>query len=675
MSDRAVSFDQGRADRLRPERDAETYARHIRSLTSVAIDSMRAIGKPVSPWVDRPISMHESQLIMTRVAAARSGNGAPTWTLLRCRSAGSKLDRIGGAVSGAALLLGLFVPSQTQTAVANGDTRTLNLYHSHTGESISATFRVNGVYDTAVLEKLNWFLRDWRNNDTTRMDPRLFDVVWEVYRTAGATQPIVIFSAYRSPETNAMLRRRSSGVAEYSQHMVGKAMDTTMPGMSMQRIREIGMQLQRGGVGYYPGSNFVHLDVGNVRSWPRMSYDQLARLFPDGKSVHLASNGQALPRYEEARAELAARGSVAVAMASPNPNGFFSWLFGGGRDAAEDTEAARPVVSRHGRTQTAALARSGATRSPTDTPDNGNRTTQDSRGEPTVAVASLDQRFVAEAPAQPTKTLLATFVPTPVARPSFEPAAKAEADAGADRPARQGPVATAAPLPPPRPQDHVVIARVFADVPEPPRRPGKEVRLASLVDRPGVELGATTAGSAPSDVTPGGIPKNAVMEPISRAATLPVVITRGSDDQGKVPSQVLAYAATAGFAELRSDAPRAVSRKPVPAPQTPTVPGRLDRSAFRSLTGGVATASLVNQSLLGPSVTGLRQAARVNSDILSPAPSIGYVATFGNRDGDLDTSAFTGSATKPLAAAPGLVRIMESELRYADHVGESRPPL
>ena len=74
-----------------------------------------------------------------------------------------------------------------------------------------ATFRVNGAYDPAVLEKLNYFLRDWRNNDVTHMDPRLFDMVWEVYRTAGATQPIEVVSAYRSPETNAMLRARSQG--------------------------------------------------------------------------------------------------------------------------------------------------------------------------------------------------------------------------------------------------------------------------------------------------------------------------------------------------------------------------------------------------------------------------------------------------------------------------------
>ena len=96
------------------------------------------------------------------------------------------------AAYAAVALCSLFAASSTETAIANGDTRTLDLYHAHTGKSIQATFRVNGAYDPAVLEKLNYFLRDWRNNDVTHMDPRLFDVVWEVYRTAGASQPIQV---------------------------------------------------------------------------------------------------------------------------------------------------------------------------------------------------------------------------------------------------------------------------------------------------------------------------------------------------------------------------------------------------------------------------------------------------------------------------------------------------
>ena len=107
-----------------------------------------------------------------------------------------------------AAFLGALAPVQTQNAVANGDTRTLNLFHTHTKESISVTFKVNGSYDQGGLERLNHFLRDWRNDDKTRMDPRLFDVVWETYRESGSREPIHIVSAYRSPQTNAMLRRR-----------------------------------------------------------------------------------------------------------------------------------------------------------------------------------------------------------------------------------------------------------------------------------------------------------------------------------------------------------------------------------------------------------------------------------------------------------------------------------
>jgi len=236
-------------------------------------------------------------------------------------------------------------PSFTETAIANGDTRTINLYHAHTQEQISATYLVNGRYDPAVLKQLNWFLRDWRRDEPTEMDPRLFDVVWEAYRAAGAGDEVIrVVSAYRSPETNAMLRARSRAVAKYSQHMLGKAMDTTLPGMSMSRIREVGMRMQRGGVGYYPtaGTPFVHLDVGNVRHWPRMTYDQLARLFPDGKTVHIPSNGQPMERYEEAKAEIEARNNGAIVIEPRRSWGsaLFAALFGGGEDEGEDVAPA-----------------------------------------------------------------------------------------------------------------------------------------------------------------------------------------------------------------------------------------------------------------------------------------------------------------------------------------------
>jgi uncharacterized protein YcbK (DUF882 family) len=210
-------------------------------------------------------------------------------------------------------LLLLFATEGLQNAVADGETRTLTFHHTHTGEDLTVTFRRNGRYDDAALGRLNHFLRDWRNNDEIKMDPRLFDVVWDVYHEVGGKAPIEIISAYRSPVTNAMLRHRSrhTGVAQYSQHMLGKAMDMNIPGVALEDVRIAGLKLQRGGVGFYPssGSPFVHLDVGNIRHWPRMSHDQLVRVFPDGRTVHIPSDGHPLKNYALALADVERRGS------------------------------------------------------------------------------------------------------------------------------------------------------------------------------------------------------------------------------------------------------------------------------------------------------------------------------------------------------------------------------
>ena len=162
----------------------------------------------------------------------------------------SKCVGRGGAAAqlavAAAFTLAWLVPNSTESAVANGDTRTIILSDQHTNESGSFTFMVNGVYDQAVLDKLNWFCRDWRLNEPTKMDPHLFDIIWEVYREFGSSQPIDVLSGYRSPQTNAMLRRRSRQVAEHSQHMQGKAIDAHFLDVSTGRIRDIAMRAQDG---------------------------------------------------------------------------------------------------------------------------------------------------------------------------------------------------------------------------------------------------------------------------------------------------------------------------------------------------------------------------------------------------------------------------------------------
>ncbi|MCF6302520.1 MAG: DUF882 domain-containing protein [Devosiaceae bacterium] len=185
--------------------------------------------------------------------------------------------------------------SVTTLTAASGE-RTLYLHYTHTNETKRITFRRNGRFDQAGLNDLTYFLRDWRRNEPTRMDPALFDLLWKVYQEVGATKPITVVSAYRSPQTNDMLRSRSNGVAKNSRHTLGMAIDFYIPGIAVSKLRESAMRHQVGGVGYYPtsGSPFVHLDTGNVRAWPRMTRNQLARLFPDGKTLHVASDGSVL---------------------------------------------------------------------------------------------------------------------------------------------------------------------------------------------------------------------------------------------------------------------------------------------------------------------------------------------------------------------------------------------
>ncbi|MBB4063116.1 uncharacterized protein YcbK (DUF882 family) [Gellertiella hungarica] len=231
-------------------------------------------------------------------------------------------------------------------ADAQAETRSLKLYFVHTGEKAVITFKRNGVYDRQGLQQLNRFLRDWRRNQPTKMDPRLFDLIWEVYRQSGSRTYINVVCGFRSPETNSMLRSRTKGVAEKSQHMLGKAMDFFIPDVKLAKLREIGMKMQVGGVGFYPrsGSPFVHMDVGNVRAWPRMTRQELVRLFPNGRTLHLPSDGKPLPGYQEAMADYKRRvGSTHIEIADTGGSkkkGLLAFLFGGGADEGEDNASA-----------------------------------------------------------------------------------------------------------------------------------------------------------------------------------------------------------------------------------------------------------------------------------------------------------------------------------------------
>jgi uncharacterized protein YcbK (DUF882 family) len=278
-----------------------------------------------------------------QVCSARPSRLGPSWLRRGTRF----------AVAGLLVFIGC---ESLQNAGAEGDTRTLTFHHTHRGDDLTITFKRNGRYDDEALKKLNYYLRDWRNDATTEMDPSLFDIIWEVTREVDASAPINIVSSYRSPQTNSMLRRRSRGVARYSQHMLGKAMDFYIPGVSLEQIRIAGLRLQRGGVGFYPtsGSPFVHLDTGNVRHWPRMTHDQLARVFPDGRTVHIPSDGQPLRNYSLALADLQRHGGHVrgTQVADHTRRNFFAKLLGIGSDDEDEAETRTP---RRAGTSVAAL--------------------------------------------------------------------------------------------------------------------------------------------------------------------------------------------------------------------------------------------------------------------------------------------------------------------------------
>jgi uncharacterized protein YcbK (DUF882 family) len=242
-------------------------------------------------------------------------------------------------------LLLLMGAGSVHDATALNETRTLSFHHTHSDEDLTVTFKRDGRYDEEALKQLNYFLRDWRSQQQTTMDRHLFDILWEVYRDVDGTKPIQIISSYRSPATNAMLRRRSSGVARFSQHMLGHAMDFFIPDVPLEQIRYAGLRLQRGGVGFYPtsGSPFVHLDTGSIRHWPRMTHDQLARLFPDGRTVHVPSDGNPLKGYELARADIEKRGTGDDASTKSKP-GLFAALFRGKSNDEDDESAAAPLA-------------------------------------------------------------------------------------------------------------------------------------------------------------------------------------------------------------------------------------------------------------------------------------------------------------------------------------------
>ena len=152
-------------------------------------------------------------------------------------------------------------------SVRAGPGRRLVLVHTHTGEVLEAVFGTGAGDRPGQLGRLDWLLRDFRTGDVQPLDARLFDLLCELADAAGAEARYEVISAYRSPATNAMLVATTDGVSSNSLHMRGKAIDVRLAGVPLARLRDLALAKAAGGVGYYPDSNFVHLDVGRPRSW------------------------------------------------------------------------------------------------------------------------------------------------------------------------------------------------------------------------------------------------------------------------------------------------------------------------------------------------------------------------------------------------------------------------
>jgi uncharacterized protein YcbK (DUF882 family) len=607
-----------------------------------------------------------------RFGAVSVGRVEPL-AFFRSRRVARFVGRCFRAAAPGCLSLAALVAASTQVgnAVANGETRTLDIYHTHTKESVSITYKRNGSFDRAALEKLNWALRDWRRDEPTTMDPRLFDIAWEVHREVGSNEPLHIVSAYRAPETNAMLRRRSRAVAKHSQHMEGKAMDFYLPDASMAKVREIGLRLQRGGVGYYPTAfnPFVHLDAGSVRHWPRMTRDQLTRLFPDGKTVHLPADGKPMPGYDLAAAEIEANGGSVSAYADAGDGGglfsnrggksFFAALFGG----ADEEEDMAQTPRRNART--AAATRNQAPAGPQMA-----SMTLSGSGDTDGRPVFFPNTSISAAPAEPRRPGQPRKVepaPAPVVAAETPAPVPAQAAPAEPAPAPSPPVRVAstqpqglvwttgaqpveAPEPAVRPDIPLPLARpaeltgqglLAANVPLPPQRP---VNLASLA--PIVPL-----APAPQSPTPvvAPAPEKLTEELIAGAAAAPVGVALAYAAVPLPPSRPSGLGPQPTRVAVAPPPPAAATVPPPAQRAEPLVTGALDRTALKTL---FATASITGQTApaAGKVVVATTKSKPVEKDVagLTGRPASAVVMGFRQGDADLQHDRFAGPAVKPL---------------------------
>ncbi|PZO77942.1 MAG: peptidase M15 [Mesorhizobium amorphae] len=590
-------------------------------------------------------------------------------------------------MAGALAACGLALFSQG----AQAETRALKLHFIHTGEKAEIVFKRNGRYDQAGLKKINQFLRDWRRNEPTKMDPRLMDLVWEAYKQTGSRNYITVVSAYRSSATNSMLRSRSKGVAKKSQHTLGKAMDFYIPGVKLKTLREIGLKMQGGGVGYYPnsGSPFVHFDVGNVRHWPKMSRRELVALFPNGKTLHVPSDGKPLPGFEQALASYKNRqsaGQLAIASASAGNSGtkrktLLSVLFGSGEDDEEEMSAASGEGGEEAPRPAAPKAVARAPQKPTVEVGRVEAVEEAAPERPAIQVVPPSQARPAELPRAPEaetpETVIAGLsgraIPMPLAAPREVDVARAEdtvadaiTDAAAETPAvlaEAAPVELAATMTAPgwRPGEAVADASVLTALAESDATRAKAEDLLSPVptSRPSLARAQTpteaiAAAMLPAEaIVPGFAPKAepapATMaslapepsSPLPASVESPAAIERAIVAKAPVPQRGV-EADTAFFTDVKTTGkgarPSKRDRKPSAKPQVVAAAPDAARWALRSDTLTTETAGT--------------KAPSFAYNLVRTAPSAVYTDGFQKGGAQVaDANRFTGKAVRFLSVA------------------------
>lgn len=161
----------------------------------------------------------------------------------------------------------IFTAGPAWAAIAKQPVRTLGFHNTHTGESLKTIYWEQGVYIPEALDEINVVLRDHRTGDVHPIDPKLLDLLTHLQQSADSAGAFEVISGYRSPKTNAALASNGNGVAKKSLHMQGMAIDIRLPGKRLNDLRAAALSLKAGGVGYYPRSDFIHVDTGRVRSW------------------------------------------------------------------------------------------------------------------------------------------------------------------------------------------------------------------------------------------------------------------------------------------------------------------------------------------------------------------------------------------------------------------------